>query len=93
MAAYTVPMTIRVQTFARTAGTLCRSVVVSLLSGRLTGQSYETVEARLAARSAGERRLLVGGVLLLLFLLALFAAQFGWVGMLLYWLAVILAAR
>jgi len=75
------------------AGLLCRSVVVSLLSGWLTGQEYRQVEKRIAARPVAEQAILVGGVLTVLFVLAILAAHGGLIGMALYGLAIVIVAR
>lgn len=77
----------------RSAAHLCRSVAVALISGLRPAMTFEQVEARVAARPVGDQTMIVGGTLALLFLLALIAAQIGWVAMLVYWLAVIVVAR
>jgi hypothetical protein len=86
-------MTGRLTPLLHAAGRRCRAVVAALLSGLVSRLGVEEIEARLAARPPREQVLLVGGVLALLFLLSLLAAQAGWVGMLGFWLAVILIAR
>ncbi len=90
-----VPEGMRASLSSATAqfGRLCRNVTVALLSGWLTRRSYEEVESRLLARPVREQALIVAGTLGALFLLALLAAQAGFVGMCLYGLAVILVAR
>lgn len=77
----------------RPLGIACRNVAIALLSGWLTGRSFDELEARLSARPTGEQALIVGAVLAALFLLALLAAQAGLVGLALYGLAVVLVAR
>lgn len=82
-----------IATTATQLGVLCRSVTVALLSGWLTRRSYEDVEARLVARPVPEQTAIVAATLGALFLLALLAAQAGFVGMCIYGLAVVLVAR
>jgi hypothetical protein len=53
----------------------------------------QDVRDRIEALSFRDQLLVTGGVLGLLFLLSLFAAQFGLVGMLVFFLCVILIAR
>ncbi len=70
-------------------GHLARSVSATLIAGLWRRMTSEQVEARLKALPAREQAGLVGGVLGLLFLCSLFAAQFGILGMLAFWLVVI----
>jgi len=86
-------MTPPVPTVLRTAALACRNVAVALLSGWLTGCSFDHVEQRLAERSVVEQTVVTGAVLAALFLLALLAAQAGIVGLCIYGLAVVIAAR
>jgi membrane-bound ClpP family serine protease len=51
------------------------------------------VEERLAACPARQQAAITGGVLFLLILLGFFAAQFGWIGILLYWMTLVLIVR
>lgn len=75
------------------AGTLCRTVAATLIAGVWRRHGVRDVRDRLAAMPARDEAIVVGGVLLLLALLAFGAAQFGPVGLLLYFLAVILVAN
>jgi hypothetical protein len=75
------------------AGTLCRNVAATLIAGVWRRHGVRDVRDRLAALPARDEAAVVGGVLLLLALLALAAAQFGPVGLLVYFLAVILVAN
>lgn len=75
------------------AGLLCRNVVVALLSGWLTGRSFDEVERRLSERPVAEQALITGATLLALFLLALLAAQGGLIGLCLYGLGIVIVAR
>lgn len=70
-----------------------RSVAVTLLSGWLTGRSFEEVEAKISARAPAEQATIVGAVLAALFLLAVLAAQGGAIGLCLYGLFVVIVAR
>jgi membrane-bound ClpP family serine protease len=74
-------------------GLVCRHAAVALLSGLLPRLGFAEIERRLAARPLRDQVAVVGGVLLGLFLLSLLAAQFGWIGMLLFWLGVVIVAR
>jgi hypothetical protein len=75
------------------AGTLCRNVAATLIAGVWRRRGVRDVRDRLAALPARDEAAVVGGVLLLLALLAVAAAQFGPVGLLVYLLAVILVAN
>jgi hypothetical protein len=75
------------------AGTLCRSVAATVIAGAWRRKSVHEVRDRLAALPARDEALVIGGVLLMLFLLALFAGQFGPLGLLVYLLAVIVIAN
>lgn len=74
------------------AGRLCRTVAAALIAG-LTRRDDNDVEARLARRPRGEQALIVGLTLLGLFLTSLLFAQFGWIGMLVFFLIVVLLVR
>lgn len=67
----------------------CRMVAAALIAALWPGRDDREVEARLRALPKRQQVWAVGGVLGLLFLCALFAAQFGPVGLALYLLAVI----
>jgi hypothetical protein len=70
-----------------------RPVVAALLARVWPGHDQARAEARLAGLSPGDEAAITGAVLVLLFLAAVLAAQFGWLGMGLYFLAVILLVR
>jgi hypothetical protein len=74
-------------------GTLCRAVAATLIAGVWRRRTVHEVRDRLAALPARDEALVIGGVLLVLFLLALAAAQFGPIGILVYLFAVILIAN
>ena len=73
--------------------TLCRTAAVTLLGGLVPRMTADEIEARLRTRPGREQTAIVGATLLALFLLAVLAAQFGWIGMLVFWMAVIVVAR
>jgi hypothetical protein len=71
-------------------GLLCRNVAAALIAGVWRRRTIHEVRDRLAALPAREEALVLGGVLGALFLLAVLAAQFGAIGLLVYLLAVVL---
>lgn len=75
------------------AGTVCRTCAACIIAGLWRRHSLSDVEARLAACPAGQQAVITGGVLLCLILLGFLAAQFGWIGVLVYWMSVILIIR
>ena len=86
-------MTDPLASLLRRSGATCRGAVAALLSGMLPGRTIDDVEDRLSARPLPEQAAIVGGVLAALFLLSLLFAQAGWIGILLFWLGIILIAR
>ncbi|MEL6798674.1 MAG: hypothetical protein AAFR34_02080 [Pseudomonadota bacterium] len=66
-----------------------RLAASALIAGVARRYSVKDVNDRLAAKPLKEQGLIVGGVMLLLFLAAILAAQFGIVGMLVYLIALI----
>lgn len=71
-------------------GALARTVAATLVAGVWRRMSAEQIEARFKALAPREQAGTVGGVLGLVFLLSLFAAQFGLLGLLAFWLVVVL---
>ncbi|MEM8825213.1 MAG: hypothetical protein AAGF30_16520 [Pseudomonadota bacterium] len=69
---------------------LCRSVAVGLLANVWPGENQASLEARLCRQSTPVQVSIVGGLLVLLFLAAVLAAQFGWIGLFVFLVAVIL---
>jgi len=69
------------------------NVVALLVSGVARRIGIEDARDRIAALGQRDQALVVGGTLGLLFLLSLFAAQFGVIGLLVYALAIIVIAR
>lgn len=74
-------------------GQIIRSVTVVLIAGVLRWRSAKDIEAAYKERSFAQQVTISVGVLGLLFGLSLFSAQFGWLGILLFWLAVIAIAN
>jgi hypothetical protein len=70
-----------------------RPVAAALLAWVWRGHDQARAEARLAGLAPRDQAAVTGAVLLFLFLSAILAAQFGWLGMGLYFLAVILIVR
>ena len=71
-------------------GQLCRTVAATLIAGVWRRRSIEEVEERLKRLGLREQAGVVGGVLGLMFLCSLFAAQFGVFGFLAFLLLVVL---
>ncbi len=74
-------------------GQLCRTVAATLIAGVWRRHPAAEIEARIKRLGTAEQTGVVGGVLGLMFLCSLFAAQFGILGVLLFWLGVILLVR
>jgi hypothetical protein len=73
--------------------TRARMVAAALIAPFRRGQSAAEIELWIEGLPAGQRRAVVGSTLALLFLAAVAAAQFGVIGLCLYFLAVILLVR
>lgn len=71
-------------------GHLCRTVAATLIAGVWRRSSIEEVEARLKRSGLRAQTGIVGGVLGLMALCSLFAAQFGLIGLLTFMLLVVL---
>jgi hypothetical protein len=74
-------------------GAAALNVTALVVAGVARRFGVQDVRDRIEALSLRDQTLVTGGVLGLLFLLSLFAAQFGVVGMLVFFLGVILIAR
>ena len=72
-----------------TMGQLTRTVSATLIAGVWRSRTIPQVETRIKRLAFRDQVGVVGGVLGLLLLLSVFAAQFGIVGLMLFWLAVI----
>jgi hypothetical protein len=80
---------VRESVVSRLAG-MSRTVAAGLLARVWRGGTAADLDERLAALPAARQAVIVGGTVGLLFLSALFAAQFGWIGLLVFGIAVVL---
>lgn len=74
-------------------GLTARNVAVTLIAGVMRWVPIEEINDRICARPLRDQVLITAGVLAILAGLSVLAAQFGWIGMLLFWLAVIVIAN
>lgn len=70
-------------------GGLCRTGALVLVAGVYRKRSLSELNERMQARPLQEQAILTALVFVLLFALCVLAAQFGWIGMLVFWLAII----
>lgn len=77
------------QTILTPVGHLCRTVAATLIAGVWRRRSADEVETRIKRLGLRDQVGVVGGVLGMMLLCSLFAAQFGILGMLAFWLVVI----
>ncbi|MEL6101842.1 MAG: hypothetical protein AAFR68_11070 [Pseudomonadota bacterium] len=70
-------------------GGLIRTGAVALIAGVCRWRSIGEVNASITARPVREQAMITFAVFAALFTLCLAAAQFGWIGILLFWLGVI----
>lgn len=77
------------QLIASRFGPLCRNIAVSLIAGVCRWRSFEEVNKRVKARSIASQAMITGGVMAALFGASLVAGYFGWIGLLVFWMAVI----
>ncbi|MEM6891522.1 MAG: hypothetical protein AAGD43_27205 [Pseudomonadota bacterium] len=75
------------------AGLLCRSITALVVAAFWRRHNIKDIEAALAARSKLEQALAFGAIVISIFGLSLFAAQFGWLGLLAFWIALIVILR
>lgn len=75
------------------AGATCRSVTALVIAAFWRGRTVKEIDAALAARSLSEQALAFGAIVVTLFGLSLLAAQFGWIGLLAFWLGLIVVLR
>lgn len=71
----------------------CRMVSASLIAAFWMGKSGEDVEAQIEVLPTNQQAIIITGVLGLLFLISLFAAQFGYIGMAILLASVVLILR
>jgi hypothetical protein len=74
-------------------GRMCRTVAVAVIAGLWPGTDDDAVEARLRAMPARRQAAIVAAVLVALLAAAMVAAQFGPLGMAVFFAAVIFIAR
>lgn len=79
-----------IKTLVPRAGVILRNSAVTLLAGICRWRSINEINERVTARPVQEQAMITGAVLLALFALCLVAAQFGWIGILAFWMIVIL---
>lgn len=72
---------------------LCRSVAVALIAGVCRWYSIDAVNDWVKSRTLIQQFLITFFVLLLLFGFSVFSAYFGWVGLLVFWLLVVLVVN
>jgi hypothetical protein len=70
-------------------GVTARNVAVALIAGVCRWRSIDEVNDAVKAQGRGTQAAITLGVLAILLGLSLIAAQFGWIGMLAFWLVVI----
>lgn len=75
------------------AGAFCRTCAACVIAGFWPRLSFAEVRARLAACSSRQQVVITSGLFLCLISLAFIAAQFGWIGILLYWMSIIVIVR
>lgn len=78
------------QTITSRMGLLCRNISVSLIAGVCRWRSFEEVNEAFKARPLSSQTLIAAGVLAGLFAASLVAGYFGWIGLLVFWMAVII---
>lgn len=74
-------------------GQVVRTAALMVVAGIWRAKSLETLEAAMDRQPIRRQAVLVVGVLAGLFVLALIFAQAGWVGILVYWLGLIVIVR
>lgn len=83
-------MATTIKTLMSRIGTLCRTSAVALIAGVCRWRSISEINQIILARSLHEQAKITVAALGILLALGLFAAQFGWLGMLVFWLAMII---
>lgn len=74
-------------------GTTCRNVAVVLIAGICRWRSANDVNKAIKSRPVREQALITAAVLAFLFFSSAVVAQFGWIAILLFWLALILVVN
>lgn len=86
-------MGVTIRSVVPRVGTVLRLATVSVIAGFCRWLSITDINARMKARPVPEQAMIVLAVMAVLFTLALIAAQFGWIGMLTFWLSIILVVN
>lgn len=68
---------------------ICRNVAVSLIAGVCRWRSIGDINAAVKSRPLPMQAMITAGVIATLFGLSFVAGYFGWVGLLVFWLAVV----
>lgn len=71
-------------------GFICRGIAVSLIAGVCRWRSFEEVNDAFKARPVSNQAMITAGVIATLFGLSFAAGYFGWIGLLVFWMAVII---
>ncbi len=77
----------------RRAAQIVRTAALLVVAGVWRSRSLDQIERRVADQPLRVQAGIVGGVLAALLILAFFFAQAGWVGILIYWLILIVLVR
>lgn len=78
------------QTLTSRMGGICRNIAVALIAGVCRWRSFEEVNETFRARPISAQAMITAGVMAALFGASLVAGYFGWIGLLVFWLAVII---
>ncbi|MEM9754880.1 MAG: hypothetical protein AAF914_02745 [Pseudomonadota bacterium] len=70
-------------------GRVCRTVATAVIAGVARRTGFHEIEARLLRLPDGQAAAIVSATLAFLLVLAIVAAQFGWVGLAVYFVAII----
>ncbi|MEM7596692.1 MAG: hypothetical protein AAF382_03280 [Pseudomonadota bacterium] len=76
-------------TITHRMGSICRGVTVSLIAGVCRWRSFDEIDTSLKTRPVPNQAMIIAGVIAALFALSLLAGYFGWIGLLVFWLIVI----
>ncbi|MEM9344956.1 MAG: hypothetical protein AAGA87_18120 [Pseudomonadota bacterium] len=82
-------MATTIRNLAPRVGVLLRTGAVALIAGVCRWRSIRDVNSSVSARPVREQAVITAAVFAALFALCLAAAQFGWIGILVFWLGVI----
>ena len=77
------------KSFMSRLGGLCRTGALVLFAGVYRKRSLSDLNERMLARPLQEQAIFTALVFSVLFALCLLAAQFGWIGILVFWLVII----